>query len=45
MPGLNPNGADSCNASLAADDKRQPAIGLGASLHRIDTLTPQLHQI
>jgi hypothetical protein len=42
---LNPNGADSCNASFAADDKPYAVIGLVARLHAVDTLTPRLHEI
>jgi len=41
----NPNGESGCNASLAADGRRQPVIGLIAALHAVDTLTPRLHQV
>lgn len=41
----NPNGADACDASLAASDRQVPVIGMIARLHRVDTMTPLLHQI
>jgi hypothetical protein len=42
---FNPNGESAISAAVAAGGKRAVTIGLGASLHAIDTLTPRLHEI
>ena len=42
---FNPNGESSISAAGAADDKRQPAIGMIAMLMLVDTLTPRMHEI
>ena len=44
VPELNPNGESGVNGSGAADDKRQPVIGMIASLHMIGMIA-SLHEI